>query len=57
MQLIETEQQTCTLRVVNKKQGRGGVIFFRDGDIMNARIGDQQGKAAAYEIPSCCFIV
>jgi len=52
LQLIEMEQQTCTLRIVSKKQGRGGVIFFRDGDIMNARIGDQQGKAAAYEILS-----
>jgi len=52
LQLIEMEQQTCTLRVVNKKLDKGGVIFFRDGDIMNARIGDQQGKAAAYEILS-----
>jgi len=52
LQLIEMEQQTCTLRVVNKKRDKGGVIFFRDGDIMNARIGDQQGKAAAYEILS-----
>jgi len=52
LQLIEMEQQTCTLRVVDKKQDKGGVIFFRDGDIMNARIGDQQGKGAAYEILS-----
>jgi len=52
LQLIEMEQQTCTLRIINKKQNTGGVIFFRDGDIMNARIGDQQGKAAAYEILS-----
>jgi CheY-like chemotaxis protein len=52
LQLIEMEQQTCTLRIINKKKDKGGVIFFRDGDIMNARIGDQQGKAAAYEILS-----
>lgn len=52
LQLIEMEQQTCTLRIINKKQRKGGVIFFRDGDIMNARIGDQHGKGAAYEILS-----
>jgi hypothetical protein len=28
------------------------VLFFRDGELMNARISDQQGKDAAYEILS-----
>lgn len=52
LQLIEMEQQTSTLRVVDKKGNRGGVLFFRNGEIMNARIGDKQGKDAAYEILS-----
>ncbi len=52
LQLIEMEQQTSTLRVVDKKGGRGGVLFFRNGELMNARIGDQQGKDAAYAILS-----
>jgi CheY-like chemotaxis protein len=52
LQLIEMEQQTSTLRIVDKKRQRGGVLFFRDGELMNARIGDQQGKDAAYKILS-----
>jgi len=52
LQLIEMEQQTSTLRVVDKKFDRGGVLFFRNGELMNARVGDRQGKDAAYEILS-----
>ena len=52
LQLIEMEQQTCTLRVTEKKGHKMGVLFFKDGELMNARIGDRQGKEAAYEILS-----
>jgi CheY-like chemotaxis protein len=52
LQLIEMEQQTSTLRVVDKKGNRGGVLFFRNGELMNARVGGNQGKEAAYEILS-----
>lgn len=52
LQLIEMEQQTSTLRIVDKKGKQGGVLFFRNGELMNARIGDQQGKDAAYQILS-----
>jgi len=52
LQLIEMEQQTSTLRIVDKKGVRGGVLFFRNGELMNARVGDTQGKDAAYEILS-----
>ncbi|MBC2716436.1 MAG: response regulator [Desulfobacteraceae bacterium] len=52
LQLIEMEQQTSTLRIVDKKGGRGGVLFFRNGELMNARFGDKQGKDSAYEILS-----
>lgn len=52
LQLIEMEQQTSTLRVVDKKGNRGGVLFFRNGELMNARVGENQGKDAAYEILS-----
>ncbi len=52
LQLIEMEQQTSTLRVVDKQEERGGVLFFRNGELMNARVGDMQGKDAAYEILS-----
>lgn len=52
LQLIEMEQQTSTLRVVDKEEDRGGVLFFRNGELMNARVCDRQGKDAAYEILS-----
>jgi len=52
LQLIEMEQQTSTLRIVDKKGDRGGVLFFRNGELMNARVGEKQGKDAAYEILS-----
>jgi CheY-like chemotaxis protein len=50
IQLIEMEQKTCTIRVVDKTSGERGVLFFREGDLMDARIGDLPGKPAAYEI-------
>jgi len=52
LQLVEMEQQTCTLQVMNKAGNNGGVLFFRNGELFNARIGEQQGKSAAYEILS-----
>ncbi|MFO7839253.1 MAG: response regulator [Desulfosalsimonadaceae bacterium] len=52
LQLVEMEQQTCTLHVLNKTRGSGGVLFFRDGELVNARICDRMGTAAAYEILS-----
>src|SRR6056297_1296947 len=52
LQLVEMEQQTCTLQVSNKAGNTAGVLFFREGDIVNARIGGRQGQEAAYEILS-----
>jgi CheY-like chemotaxis protein len=50
VQLIEMEQKTCTIRVVEKTSGELGVLFFRDGNLMEARIGGRHGQQAAYEI-------
>jgi len=50
MQLIEMEQKTCTIRVASKSSGEHGVLFFRDGELLDARIANIQGKLAAYEI-------
>ncbi|MFW6052373.1 MAG: response regulator [Desulfosalsimonas sp.] len=52
LQLIEMEQQNCTLRIVNKDSSRTGVLFFRDGELMGARLGGRLGREAAYEILS-----
>ncbi|MCF8110092.1 MAG: response regulator [Desulfobacteraceae bacterium] len=52
LQLIEMEQQNCTLRIVDKDPSRTGVLFFRDGELMGARLGGRLGLEAAYEILS-----
>ena len=50
LQLIEMEQKTCTIRLVDKSSGRQGVLFFREGELLDARIDGLQGVKAAYEI-------
>ncbi|MBF0119999.1 MAG: response regulator [Desulfobacterales bacterium] len=50
IQLVEMEQKTCTIRVIDKASGNKGVLFFKDGELLNARINDVQGNSAAYEI-------
>lgn len=52
LQLIEMEQKTCTLHIIDKKGKNQGALFFRQGDLFNARVGSQQGKPAAYDILS-----
>ncbi|CAD7848861.1 MAG: hypothetical protein [Olavius algarvensis Delta 4 endosymbiont] len=50
LQLVEMEQKTCTIRVINKDTGNQGVLFFKGGELLDARIRDMHGKQAAYEI-------
>ena len=50
LQLVEMEQKTCTIRVMNKETEKKGVLFFKGGELLDARIRDMHGKEAAYEI-------
>lgn len=50
LQLMEMEQKTCTIRLEDKSSGTKGVLFFSDGELLDARVNDLQGKPAAYEI-------
>ena len=50
LQLIEMEQKTCTIRVINKETEKQGVLFFKKGELLDARIRDMHEKEAAYEI-------
>jgi hypothetical protein len=50
LQLIEMEQKTCTIRLLDKLSDRQGVLFFREGELLDARVDGLQGEAAAYEI-------
>ncbi len=50
LQLMEMEQKTCTIRLEDKSSGKKGVLFFSDGELLDARVNNLQGKPAAYEI-------
>jgi DNA-binding response OmpR family regulator len=50
LQLVEAEQKTCTIRVEETATGKRGLLFFVEGSLCDARQGDLNGKAAAYEI-------
>jgi len=50
LQLMEIEQKTCTIRLSVEDSEKTGVLFFRDGELLDARVDDLQGKQAAYEI-------
>ncbi|MEJ2724144.1 MAG: response regulator [Deltaproteobacteria bacterium] len=50
LQLIEMEQRTCTIRIVEKSSGRQGVLFFLEGTLLDARVNGLRGENAAYEI-------
>ena len=50
LQLMEMEQKTCTIRLEDKASGKKGVLFFQDGELLDARVNNLQGKPAAYKI-------
>lgn len=50
LQLMEMEERTCTIRLVDKKSGKGGVLFFREGNLLDARVEELKGLDAAYRI-------
>jgi CheY-like chemotaxis protein len=50
LQLMEMEGKTCTVRLVEKSSGKQGVLFFLDGQLLDARCDSLRGEEAAYEI-------
>ncbi len=50
LQLIEMEQKTCTIRLEEKAGGKKGILFFSDGELLDARVNNLQGESAAHEI-------
>ncbi len=52
LQLVEMEEQTCTLHITHPSGTKSGVLFFREGRLMEARIGSRRGSDAAYELLS-----
>jgi len=50
LQLMEMEEKTCTVRLVEKSSGKQGILFFQGGQLLDARCDSLRGEAAAYEI-------
>jgi DNA-binding response OmpR family regulator len=50
LQLMEMEERTCTIRLFEKTTGKQGILFFRDGELLDAKSDTLRGEAAAYEI-------
>jgi CheY-like chemotaxis protein len=50
LQLMEMEEKTCTVRLIEKPSGKQGILFFLDGQLLDARCDSLRGEAAAYEI-------
>lgn len=50
MQLMEMEGKTCTIRALDSASNQGGVLYFKDGSLLDARAGTKHGIDAAYRI-------
>jgi CheY-like chemotaxis protein len=50
LQLMEMEERTCTIRLVDRASKKGGVLFFREGELLDARVEEIKGIEAAYLI-------
>lgn len=50
LQLVEMEKRTCTIRMKHSTTGKQGVLFFREGVLFDARIGNLIAEPAAYEM-------
>ncbi len=50
LQLMEMEQKTCTIRLECVETGRNGILFFKRGKLLDARVRSKKAIDAAYEI-------
>jgi CheY-like chemotaxis protein len=50
LQLVEMEEKTCTIRLFSKASDRQGILFFRKGELLDAKTDGLCGEEAAYEI-------
>ena len=50
MQLMEMEGKTCTIRMLDNSSGQGGILYLRDGELLDVRVGDRTGIEAAYQV-------
>ncbi|MFH0730364.1 MAG: response regulator [Pseudomonadota bacterium] len=49
-QLIQMEQKTCTVRLIDSHSGKEGALFFSDGQLLDAITPGKKGLKAAHDI-------
>jgi CheY-like chemotaxis protein len=47
-QLMEMDTKTTTIRILDKKSQQGGILYFHEGQLIDARIGEFKGLDAAH---------
>jgi len=52
VQLFEMEEKTCALAVENPQKNKRGVLYFKNGDLLDAKLNYITGNKAALEILS-----
>ena len=50
LQLMEMDAKSCTIRIIDNATELGGIVYFQDGDLLDARVGELHGIEAAYKI-------
>ena len=50
LQLMEMDAKSCTIRIVDKATQLGGILYFQEGELLDARVGKLRGLEAAYEV-------
>lgn len=50
LQFMEMDAKTCTIRILDKTSKQGGILYFIDGRLVDARISDLQGIDAALKV-------
>jgi CheY-like chemotaxis protein len=50
LQLMEMDAKTCTIRILDNDSTMGGVLYFKEGRLFDARIGKMTGIDAAYMV-------
>ncbi len=50
LQMIEMEERSCVIRMEDEPSNSLGVLFFRQGELLDARVRDLAGPEAAYII-------
>lgn len=50
LQLMEMEGKTCTIRILDSDSMEGGILYLKDGRLLDVRVGKLRGTDGAYRV-------